>query len=149
MLIHITLRFMLRFGTALMAACTVVKLQHPFRSTQSVNVVLVSGGGKFGGKSSQMDTGLLLSWCLRCRKKSLKSNGMNFMTIHDDEGRVRLKSINFLWKWGLGSMIHRDMKTAKIAIRIVKQRLFEFIVFFLWRMDGACEVFIYKWNDMP
>lgn len=47
--------FWLDTPAASIADCTVVKLQHPLRSTQRFEVVLVSGGGKSGGKSSQIN----------------------------------------------------------------------------------------------
>lgn len=54
LLIQIIVLFWLKFPTASTADCTVVKLQHPLRSTHRIEVVFVSGGGKSGGKSSHM-----------------------------------------------------------------------------------------------
>jgi len=61
--IHIMVLLTLKSGTAFTAACTVVKLQHPLRSTQRYEVVLVFGGGIPGGKSSQIESVLPLSGC--------------------------------------------------------------------------------------
>lgn len=56
MFIHIMVLLTLKSGTAFTAACTVVKLQHPLRSTQRYEVVLVFGGGIPDGKSSQIES---------------------------------------------------------------------------------------------
>ena len=128
-LIHIIVLFRLKFGTASIAAWTVVKLQHPFRSTQIYAVVLVSWG-KSGEKSSQGITFLLLLWCLLCWwwwHPMLYATTVE--VIGDDEKKVRLKWMRYLMRNidGLGFMICVDAKTAQMAIKKLRDMLWRFI----------------------
>lgn len=136
-LIQIMFLFWLELETASTAACTVVKLQHPFRSTQSIEVVSVSGGGKLGGKSSQIDTffppsGFFLWWwwwwwCLLINLSEIKDE------IMGDEKVVKQTSIKYLREiicgllFGVLLMKCLDTKIAKMATRKVKDMLLRFI----------------------
>ena len=128
-LIHIIVLFWLKSGIALTAACTVVKLQHPFRSTQIYEVVLVSGG-KSGEKSSQGFTVLFFLWCLWCPPMLYV---MTVEVIGDDEKKVRLKLIRYLRKDGLEFMMCVDDKTAKMATRKLRD------IHMLWRFIFCME----------
>ena len=94
--------FWLRTLTASTADCTIVKLQQPLRSTHKIEVVLVSGGGKSGGKSSQRDPVVLSWWCLwRWRPQSRAEYTMGVETKGDDEKVFRLRSMRCLTNLGL------------------------------------------------
>ena len=94
--------FWLRTLTASTADCTIVKLQQPLRSTHKIEVVLVSGGGKSGGKSSQRDPVVLSWWCLwRWRPQSRAEYTMGVETKGDDEKVLRLRSMRCLTNLGL------------------------------------------------
>ena len=94
--------FWLRTLTASTADCTIVKLQQPLRSTHKIEVVLVSGGGKSGWKSSQRDPVVLSWWCLwRWRPQSRAEYTMGVETKGDNEKVFRLRSMRCLTNLGL------------------------------------------------
>lgn len=131
-LIHIMVLFWLKSGIALTAACTVVKLQHPFRSTQIYEVVLVSLG-KSGEKSSQGFTVLFFLWCLCWWWCPLMLYAMTVEVIGDDEKKVRLKLTRYLRKDGFEFMMCVDDKTAKMANRKLRD------THMLWRFIFCME----------
>ena len=61
--------FELLLGTASIAPCTVVKLQHPLGSTHNTDVEIVSGGGKSGGRLA-LQLGMVVS--LKCEDVAQK-----------------------------------------------------------------------------
>ena len=119
--------FWLKSGTASTAACTDVKLQHPFGSTQRYEVVLVSLG-KSGENPSHGVTIFPSLFCLLywwwCPPLLY---AMTVAVIGDDEKKVRLKWIRYLRNEGFESVICVDVKTAKMANRKLRDMLWRFI----------------------
>lgn len=133
-LIQMMVLFWLKFMTESTADWTVVKLQHPFRSTQMVEVVLVSGGGKSGGKSSQMLTifpslGCLLWWWWWRRPPMLY--GMK-VAIKGDEKVAKPSSMSWCKRERFGLIKTADAIIAKRATRRVKEMFLRLIFFSLF-----------------
>lgn len=148
LLIHIMVLFWLNIPTALSADCTVVKLQHPLRSTQITEVVLVSGGGKSGGKSSQIDVVLFLWRSGRPRWWPWSLFGPSFIVVGVDEEKVRLKSMSWVLSnekfWEMKcvdakatrmEIIWRVGNLALIFISWLEEQIWQSYLFFLkWRI---------------
>lgn len=138
-LIQIMFLFWLELETASTAACTVVKLQHPFRSTQSIEVVSVSGGGKLGGKLSQIETffpllGFFFWWWLLINLIEIKDGIMGDEKVVKKTSIKYLREINCGLLFGVGLLLMKclDAKIAKMATKKVKDLLLRFIFLFFF-----------------
>lgn len=119
--------FWLKSGTASTAACTDVKSQHPFGSTQRYEVVLVSLG-KSGEKPSHGVTIFPFLLCLLhwwwCPPLLY---AMTVAVIGDDKKKWRLKWVRYLRNDGFEFVICVDAKTAKMVNRKLRDVLRRFI----------------------